>query len=281
MAGSTLGDKVKSQMNRLDIHDVWEDLYRTPGNEELFEDCYDYIVKVVDQPQGSRALDIGCGICANSLRLARRGYEVESGDYSEPILERALENVRKQGLSDHISISRQDITNLDYPNKSFDLTLCWGVLMHIPDVDEAIAQLVRVTKPGGYLAFEEVNVRSPEALVKRVYWRLQNLYREKQFRFVEMEFGLEHIVKFQGEELFWRQVDSGRFVKRMEREGVHLVGQRAGMFTESHLSLPRSLQGPMDAWNRFFHKYIGISALSKHVIYVFKRAGERRDEDPA
>jgi hypothetical protein len=130
---------------------------------------------------------------------------------------------------------------------------------------------------GGCLAFEEVNVRSPEARAKRAYWRLQNLYREKKFRFVEMDFGLDHIVNFHDEELFWRQVESRRFVKRMERQGLRLVGQRAGMFTEAHLSLPRSLQGPMNAWNRFFHKSIGISALSKHVIYIFQRSGNPMD----
>ncbi len=275
MAQPTLDDQVKSQMNRIDIHDLWEDLYRTPGNEELFEACYDYIVGLVDQPEGSRALDIGCGICANSLRLARRGYLVESGDYSEPILDQARENVLRNGMEDRIHITRQDITKLDHPDQSFDLTLCWGVLMHIPDVDQAIAELVRVTKPGGYLAFEEVNVRSPESRIKRLYWQAQNLVREKKIRFVEMEFGLDHVVQFRGEELFWRQVDPDRFVDRMKREGLRLAGKRAGMFSEAHLSLPRSLQGPMNAWNKFFHRSIGRPTLANHVIYVFQRS-----EDP-
>jgi 2-polyprenyl-3-methyl-5-hydroxy-6-metoxy-1,4-benzoquinol methylase len=97
MSEPTLGDQVKSQMNRIDIHDVWEDLYRTPGNESLFEDCYDYIVKVANQPKGSRALDIGCGICANSVRLARRGYEVEAGDYSPRSWSRRVRTFASRG----------------------------------------------------------------------------------------------------------------------------------------------------------------------------------------
>ena len=46
MSEPALGDQVKSQMNRIDIHDVWEDRYCTPGNEKLFEDCFDYIVEL-------------------------------------------------------------------------------------------------------------------------------------------------------------------------------------------------------------------------------------------
>ncbi len=271
MPGSELGEQVKSQMNRIDIHDVWEGIYRTPGNERLFEDCYDYITRLAGHPRDSRALDIGCGICANSLRLARRGYLVESGDYSEPILEQARQNVSAQGQSNRINIRRQDITRLDYDDESFDLTLCWGVLMHIPDVDDAILQLVRVTKPGGCLAFEEVNVRSPESVLKRILWRLQNLVREKKIRFVRTPLGIEHIASFRDEEIFWRQVRVDAFVERMKREGLELVGQRAGMLTEAHLGLPRVLQAPVDALNRFYHATIGFPALSKHVIFVFRK----------
>lgn len=271
MAGSRLGERVKSQMNRIDIHDVWEGMYRTPGNERLFEECYDYITGLAGQPRDSLALDIGCGICANSLRLARRGYLVKAGDYSEPILEQARENVATRGQADRIDISRQDITRLDYADESFDLTLCWGVLMHIPDVDDAITQLVRVTRPGGYLAFEEVNVRSPESVLKRIYWRLRNLVREKKIRFVRTPIGIEHIVSFHDEELFWRQVRVNAFVERMKSEGLELVGRRAGMFTEAHLGLPRALQAPVDAWNRFYHAAIGFPGFSKHVIFVFRK----------
>lgn len=272
MPGSELGEQIKSQMNRIDIHDVWEGIYRTPGNERLFENCFDYITRLAGHAADSRALDIGCGICANSLRLARRGYLVEAGDYSEPILEQARQNVAAQGLAGRIEISRQDITRLDYADESFDFTVCWGVLMHIPDFDDAIAQLVRVTRPGGYIAFEEVNVRSPEAVLKRFYWRLQNLYRENEIRFVETPIGIEHVVSFHGEELFWRQVRVADFVERMKREGLEIVGRRAGMFTEVHLGLPRALHAPVDAWNRLYQAAIRLPALSKHVILVFRKS---------
>jgi SAM-dependent methyltransferase len=272
MPGSTLGAKVKSQMNRLDIHDVWEATYRTPGNERLFEQCYDYIAETVGQPRGSRALDIGGGIGANSVRLARRGYQVESCDYSEPILERAHANVNRQGLADRIAISRQDITDLTFSDGSFDLTLCWGVLMHIPDVDDALSQLVRVTKPGGYLVFEEVNLRSPEAWLNRVYWRALSALRKKKIRGVGTEAGVEHSVDFRGEKLFWRQIRLAWLIQQLANRHCRLVDARAGMFTELHLPLPRLLQTPFDAWNRFYQRNLGWTSAAKHSILIFAKS---------
>ena len=126
-------DQVKRQMNQLPIHETWEATYRSPASEKFYELAYDQFVERIGQPRDSRALDIGCGICANSIRLARRGYLVSSADYSEPILELAKENVARHQLSDRISLQRADILNLSFPSDSFDLVLCWGVMMHIPD----------------------------------------------------------------------------------------------------------------------------------------------------
>ena len=123
-----ISEQVKRQMNQPQIHDAWERNYRSFENEQFFEQAYDDFVGRLGQPPGSRALDIGCGICANSLRLARRGYIVSAADYSEPILVEARKNVAQQGLSDRITIGREDILNLSFPNNHFDLVLCWGVL---------------------------------------------------------------------------------------------------------------------------------------------------------
>jgi ubiquinone/menaquinone biosynthesis C-methylase UbiE len=271
MSESELGERVKAQMNRPDIHDRWEATYRTTGNERLFEQCYDAIVERVAQPAGSLALDIGCGVCANSSRLARRGYRVEAGDWSEPILERARANLAAQGLADRVNVTRQDIVALTHPDAHFDLTLCWGVLMHIPDIEKALGQLLRVTKRGGYLVFEEVNVSSPETVLDRVRWRLQNLVRDKKIQLVSVESGIEHIVEYRGEKLFWRQIRMRWLIERMARAGCTLVDVRAGMFSEAHLRLPSALRAPFDAWNRFYHRHLRAAFLAKHVVLIFRK----------
>jgi 2-polyprenyl-3-methyl-5-hydroxy-6-metoxy-1,4-benzoquinol methylase len=162
--------QVKRQMNKPQIHDAWERTYRTAENERFFEQAYDDFVRRIRQQPDSRALDIGCGICANSIRLARRDYIVSAADYSEPILIQARENVLRDQLSDRITIGREDILKLSFPSNYFDLVLCWGVLMHIPDVERAISELTRVVKPGGFVVLEEINQRAPEARIMRTAW---------------------------------------------------------------------------------------------------------------
>ncbi len=167
-----LSHRVKQQMNQPQIHEAWEKAYRTVENERFFEQAYDNFVGRLGLPTDSRALDIGCGICANSIRLARRGFLVSAADYSEPILVQARDNVFSNELSDRISIGREDILHLSYPSAFFDLVLCWGVLMHVPDAERAIAELARVLKPGGYLVLEEINQSAPEARLMRLGWSL-------------------------------------------------------------------------------------------------------------
>ena len=117
----SLSDDVKRQMSRPGIHQTWERRYRTEQTERFHEAAYDRLTKRLGQPEGSHALDIGCGICANSVRLARRGYRVSAVDYSESILEPARSNVREQGLADRITIDRGDILDLAFPTDHFDL----------------------------------------------------------------------------------------------------------------------------------------------------------------
>ncbi|WCT12416.1 class I SAM-dependent methyltransferase [Mucilaginibacter jinjuensis] len=45
----------------------------------------------------------------------------------------------------------QDLTALTYPDNSFDLSLSFEDLEHIPEYKKAIAELYRVTKPGGHV----------------------------------------------------------------------------------------------------------------------------------
>ena len=75
---------------------------------------------------------------------------------------------------------------------------CWGVLMHIPDAERAISQLVRVTKPGGFIVLEEVNQSAPEALGMRLAWSVfkNNVSISKTPR------GYEQTSRFAGENGF-------------------------------------------------------------------------------
>jgi ubiquinone/menaquinone biosynthesis C-methylase UbiE len=264
-----LSNRVKRQMNQPQIHDKWEKTYRTDHLESFNELAYDQFVERVGQPQGSRALDIGCGICANSLRLARRGYLVSAGDYSESILDPARENVARNGLSDQISITREDILNLSFPDDHFDLVLCWGVLMHIPDIERALDELVRVTKPGGYLVLEEINQNAPEARMMGLFW---STLKKKKITTVRTPAGPEYSCEFNGETLFWRHINPGWLVDQFGRHSCTLVGRDSGLCSDLWIYLPGAfLKAAVQAWNRFWLRRLNLPRLAYHNVFTFRK----------
>ncbi|MGO9463080.1 MAG: class I SAM-dependent methyltransferase [Isosphaeraceae bacterium] len=265
----SLSDDVKRQMSRPGIHQTWERRYRTEQTERFHEAAYDRLTKRLGQPEGSHALDIGCGICANSVRLARRGYRVSAVDYSESILEPARSNVREQGLADRITIDRGDILDLAFPTDHFDLALCWGVLMHIPDVERALNELIRVTKPGGVLVFEEVNLYAPEALAMRWYWAIA---KRKKIKTTRTAAGHEYTCAFEGETLFWRHLDPGWLGDYLAAHSCTLIGRSSGTCSELDGLVPfQSLKSAVHGWNRFWLRNVDIPQLAYHNILMFRK----------
>lgn len=100
-------------------------------------------------PPRASILDGGCGTGEASLRLAELFPDatVLGVDVLEAHLDRA--RARAAHLGARVRFEHGDIFALDQPGASFDLTLCRHVLQAIPHAERAIAELVRVTKPGG------------------------------------------------------------------------------------------------------------------------------------
>jgi ubiquinone/menaquinone biosynthesis C-methylase UbiE len=144
-----IGQVVES-LQKKDIHEGWENAYRTPENKKFYELAFDFIIHAIIPPENSLFLDAGCGNCSHSIHLAKRGFRIQAVDFSENVLEMAEENVKEKGFAERIKIKREDLTSLSFGNETFNYILCWGVLMHIPDVEKAIGELARVLKPGGY-----------------------------------------------------------------------------------------------------------------------------------
>ncbi len=99
-----------------------------------------------------RVLELGAGTGAYSLTLAREGYEVTALE----LVEKNVEILREKGRKvPHLMVVQGDALDLSrFEDDSFDLTLCLGPLYHLytrSDVDRALSEAVRVTRPGGVL----------------------------------------------------------------------------------------------------------------------------------
>jgi ubiquinone/menaquinone biosynthesis C-methylase UbiE len=99
----------------------------------------------------ARILDAGCGTGEIALRLAdlfprSRVLGVDVIDHHL-----ALARSRCAHLAARVRFENQSVFELDASDGSFDLTVCRHVLHSIPYPDRVIAELVRVTRRGGYL----------------------------------------------------------------------------------------------------------------------------------
>jgi ubiquinone/menaquinone biosynthesis C-methylase UbiE len=104
---------------------------------------------------GARVLEAGAGAGRFTIELARLGATVTVGDISPRQLELNREHVCEAGCEQAVTGWRQlDVVGLSgIPSESFDAVVCYGgVVSYVLDrADDAIGELLRVTKVGGYL----------------------------------------------------------------------------------------------------------------------------------
>jgi ubiquinone/menaquinone biosynthesis C-methylase UbiE len=103
-------------------------------------------------PYGS-ALELGCGTGFFLLNLKLAGVldEGHVTDLSPGMVEVAKRNATHLGFE--IEGRAADAETLPYPDDSFDLVVGHAVLHHIPDLDRAMREVLRVLKPGGRFVF--------------------------------------------------------------------------------------------------------------------------------
>lgn len=104
-------------------------------------------------------LDIatGTGDLAISMHRRLKANRIIGADISEGMMEVGRQKVAEAGLSDHITFEYQDCTALTYPDNSFDaVTAAFGV-RNFENIEQGIAEMYRVLKPGGHLMILELS----------------------------------------------------------------------------------------------------------------------------
>lgn len=261
---------VENLLAKPEVHEQWESGYRTDENERFYEQAFDYILEVLSPPEGATILDVGCGPCAHSARLARRGFQVQAVDFSESALKMAGEFVRAQGLEDKIKLGRESLLELSFADESFDYVLCWGVLMHIPEVGRAVSELARVIRPGGRLVVSEANMNSLEATSMR---RLKRMMKREKAEVKETEAGVEHW-KTRGEgALVTRQANIRWLVRSFEERGLNLTKRVAGQFSEAYtLFSAAPLKKLVHGFNKFWFGRVKSPRLAfGNILFLQKK----------
>ncbi len=99
------------------------------------------------------ALEIGAGTGYFSLNLMLSGTigRLTATDIAPGMLAALETNAARLGLD--VETVETDAEQLPFPDESFDLVLGHAVLHHIPDLDRAAAEFMRVLRPGGTVVF--------------------------------------------------------------------------------------------------------------------------------
>lgn len=143
---------------------------------------------------GHSVLDVGCGPGTDTVALSERVGacgRVIGLDYDAAMITEARRRAAQLGVDAYVHHFRCDATVLELTAASVDSSRCERVLMHLQRPDLALAEMVRVTKPGGRvvaaetdlgtLSFDSSEVATERQLVRILSERLfNNAYAGRQ-----------------------------------------------------------------------------------------------------
>jgi demethylmenaquinone methyltransferase/2-methoxy-6-polyprenyl-1,4-benzoquinol methylase len=123
----------------------------------------------LDLHTGERVLDLAAGTATSSSALARTGADIVGCDFSLGML-----RVGKEHAHDRVRLAAGDALALPFADASFDaVTISFG-LRNTADVDLALREMQRVTRPGGRLVICEFS--------QPTWAPLRALYRDQVLR---------------------------------------------------------------------------------------------------
>jgi ubiquinone/menaquinone biosynthesis C-methylase UbiE len=136
----------------------WYERERGRGYHQLIDDLE---VDLVERyGRGAEVLEVGCGTGLILGRAARFAGSAWGLDLSAGMLAKA----RGRGLN----VVQGSATDLPFADERFDVTYSFKVLAHVERIQEALGEMARVTRSGGYLLLEFYNTLSLRYLVKRL-----------------------------------------------------------------------------------------------------------------
>jgi SAM-dependent methyltransferase len=144
---------------------------------------------VVPFVPGGRALDIGCGNGEYLLRLQSIGWQCQGVEFND----KAVSICRSHGLD----VFQGDLQSAGFPSDSFDFVAANHLIEHVPDPHQLMAEIARITRPGGRILIRTPNSAALGRSWFGVYWfanevpRHLMLYSRDNLRMLAAEHQLE------------------------------------------------------------------------------------------
>ena len=127
---------------------------------------------------GDKVLDLGCGFGRHAYQAARLGAEVVAFDFGADEVRKVQDTFGAMAVAgeldpveSRVGAVRGDALALPFADDAFDRVIASEILEHIPDDEQAMAELARVLRPGGTMA-----ITVPRAGPEFINWSLSEEY---------------------------------------------------------------------------------------------------------
>ena len=114
-------------------------------------------------PPSSRILELGCGNGIAAMLLNRSGHHVIGTDISALFLEEAAQWQETSDRNGEHKLEYRvcDVLELPFQDETFDVVCSNELIEHLPDVETALSEMIRVTRQGGRIIICGPNLCSP------------------------------------------------------------------------------------------------------------------------
>jgi ubiquinone/menaquinone biosynthesis C-methylase UbiE len=238
----TLTDKAKDIVEMAELFDDWPEKYdlwfETPIGRLIKKYERDLVLEMLRPEQGERILDAGCGTGVFTLDLVAGGGQIVGLELSLPMLLRA-----GRKLEGHLfHMVRGDMRKLPFADNAFDKTVSVTAIEFIVDATTAIAELFRVTKPGGCVVVATLNSLSPWAAHRKAKAKEgHSVFEHALFRSPDELLNLSPVDGVVKTAIHFQKDDHPEEAEKIENNG-QAKGLETGAFAVVRWEKPHSLK---------------------------------------
>jgi ubiquinone/menaquinone biosynthesis C-methylase UbiE/uncharacterized protein YbaR (Trm112 family) len=127
---------------------------------------------------GDVVLDLGCGTGRQSIPFAERGIRSIGIDISGEMLKLAKKKIADRGLAPYADFINADAENPPVRDASFQACICYGMLHHLPNQGDTIANAAKKIVPHGFFYSLDPH-KSPVRFIFDFFMRVWKLYDEE------------------------------------------------------------------------------------------------------
>ena len=253
----------------IDVFRKWDEDYYPPSARRYYDRAVAQMLEYLHAGPDHVVLDAGCGPGEHVIRVARAGCRVHAIDVSVRALEEAQRRVATAGVGERVTFARADLTRLPYANAAYRHIFCWGVVIHIPEIETALRELSRILQRGGRLALYVTNAAALDYTQLAV---AAAVLRRRQPRLETGRLGTGCWYEINGNRLWVWRLRTRSLVQFMAELGMRLCARRAGSLTELHRRFSAPLRDLLLYANNWYYRLHLPAAPCVTQLLVFEKS---------